>query len=164
MGLRRMAAVVAGMIVAIGGVVGVATPARADVTLRVEVVNDGTDRCMSSGGIGDYIRQGPCGTAAARWLMTIRDDGNVTFSKANEGLCVHAVWGSLDVVLLLCNSADGRQSWRWAGGAPGAQVLANATPWGDSCLALSPYSVGNVRIRLADCANTIAEYFHARPV
>jgi hypothetical protein len=164
MRFRRIAALFAGVVMAFGGVVGVATPAQADVTLLVEIVNDGTDRCMSSGAVGDYIRQGDCGTNASRWHMTVRDDGRLTLSKPNQGLCVHAVWGSLDVLLLGCNSSDGRQDWRWLGGAPGTHVLANATPWGDSCLRLSPYSVGDVRIRLADCANSLSEYFHARPV
>ncbi|MEV6302596.1 hypothetical protein AB0M02_24495 [Actinoplanes sp. NPDC051861] len=159
-----MAAVLASMVMAVGGAVAVAGPAQADTVLRVEIVNDGTNRCMVSTGIANYIRQGSCGTTAARWNMTVRDDGSIIFSKQSEGLCVHAVWGSLDVLLLACNATDGRQVWTWEGGAPGSQVLANETPWGPSCLRLSPYSVGDVRIRLADCANSLSEYFHARPV
>jgi hypothetical protein len=91
-------------------------------------------------------------------------NGFVQYVNQNSGKCLNAVWGTLNVDQQDCNSADQKQWWRWLGADVfGNLVLANPTPWGDSCLALQPFSHKNgVKIGIADCATTSGQLF--RPV
>jgi hypothetical protein len=134
----------------------------------VMIVNNVSGKCVEvadrSTRRGARIQQWTCGTDThRRWNQNDLGGGFVQYSNLNSGLCLAAVWGTTNVTQEICSSEDRQQAWRWLpADAFGDQVLANPTPWGDSCLALKPFSWLDGRvIGIADCANTSAQLWHS---
>ncbi|WP_433796656.1 RICIN domain-containing protein [Actinoplanes sp. CA-252034] len=167
----RTAAVFAAAVVA---VTALANPAQATrraapslMASGVMIVNSVSKLCVqvadASTRRGARIQQWACGTAThRRWNHNDLGGGYVQYSNLNSNMCLAAVWGTTNVTQEPCNSTDGQQAWRWLpADAFGNQVLVNTTPWGDSCLALKPFSWVNGRvIGIADCATTSAQLWH----
>jgi hypothetical protein len=171
-------AMVVGLIA--GSLVGVPAPAGAAATTGdspslaagaiVKIINNTSGRCMEVAGAsineGARIQQWGCGGDHHRqWAATVAV-GGVRYHNRNSGLCLTAVWGTVNVTQSRCNDLDGRQLWRWRdANEERDQVLFNVTPWGDSCLALQPFSFVDGRvIGIADCATTSAQLWHTEPV
>ncbi len=136
-----------------------------------KLINSVTTKCIEVAGgsvsNGARIQQWDCGAASnthRRWAGNDLGNGFVQYMNQKSGKCLNAIWGTINVDQQDCNAADQRQWWRWLGADVfGNLVLANPTPWGDSCLALQPFSFQNgVKIGIADCATTSGQLF--RPV
>jgi hypothetical protein len=171
--LRRGATVVlaAAVTVAALTVAGPTGPAQAAPSIAANgvqlLVNNVSGKCVEvEGGSrseGARIQQWACGTADhRRWTAHDLGNGYVMYANRNSGLCLTALWGSVGVTQTLCSASDQRQWWRWLpANATGELVLANPTPWGNSCLALRPFSWLDGRvIGIADCATTSAQLWH----
>lgn len=178
MNLRKAMVFAATLTAMVVGAVGLAGPAQAAgstgkapspalMASGVMIVNNVSGLCVevadASSRRGARIQQWECGTAAhRRWNQNDLGGGFVQYSNLNSGLCLAAVWGTTNVTQEICSVADRQQAWRWLpADAFGNLVLANPTPWGDSCLALKPFSWLNGRlIGIADCANTSGQLWH----
>jgi hypothetical protein len=179
-GGRRVVRLVVAFVAMVTGVVVVPAPAGAAATagdspslaavVTYKIINDVSRRCMEVEGAstseGARIQQWGCGGDHHRqWVVTETVDG-VRYHNRHSGMCLTAVWGTVNVTQLACSEFDGRQRWHWrTANVAGARVLVNVTPFGDSCLALRPFSFVDGRvIGIADCATTSAQLWHNEPV
>ncbi|MEU4157211.1 RICIN domain-containing protein [Actinoplanes sp. NPDC026670] len=166
MNLRKVAGLVGALVVSLG--IGLAGPAqaadKAPAPLAagvVNLVNNVSGKCVevkdASKSNGARIQQWTCGSDShRRWIANDLGNGYVQYANVNSGRCLQAIWGTISVTQTDCNASDQSQWWRWApANNLGDQWLVNPTPWGDSCLALIPFSWLNGRIiGLADCGPT----------
>jgi hypothetical protein len=167
-------AMVAGVVVGVPAPAGAAATAGDSPSLAAgaisKIINNVSGRCMEVAGAsineGARIQQWGCGGDHHRqWAATV-SFGGVRYHNRNSGMCLTAVWGTVNVTQLVCDEFDGRQLWQWkAANEERDLVLVNETPWGDSCLALQPFSFVDGRvIGIADCATTSAQLWHREPV
>ena len=169
-------AMVAGVVVGVPAPAGAAAATAGDspslaLGAIFKIINLVSGRCMEVAGASieedARIQQWGCGGDHHRQWAATQAIGGVRYHNRNSGMCLTAVWGTIGVTQLRCDEFDGRQLWHWrdADEERNHWVLYNKTPWGDSCLALQPFSWVDGRvIGLADCATTSAQFWHTEPV